>query len=255
MKPETAQKLLNINRQFYQTFAREFDTTRQRVQPGVGRVLELIPSHVRILELGCGNGQVARELARRGFAGRYVGVDFSESLVEKAKKGIEGREAGRKKWEFRVADLTAADWDAGLGGPFDVVLAFAVLHHLPPVFYPGILRKVHSLLAHPLSPGQTSHFSLPASYFFLSNWQFLNSPRWRARVQPWERAGLRPEDVGPEDYLLDWRRGGEGLRYVHHFSEAELATLAEGAGFEVVKVFYSDGAERNLGLYQIWRPL
>jgi hypothetical protein len=31
--------------------------------------------------------------------------------------------------------------------------------------------------------------------------------------------GLSANDVDPGDYLLDWRSGGEGLRYIHHFSE------------------------------------
>jgi hypothetical protein len=52
--------------------------------------------------------------------------------------------------------------------------------------------------------------------------------------------------------LLDWRSGGTGLRYVHHFSEGELITLAESSGFAVVETFYSDGKEGNLAIYQVW---
>ncbi|HNB51067.1 MAG TPA: hypothetical protein PK530_03960, partial [Anaerolineales bacterium] len=101
----------------------------------------------------------------------------------------------------------------------------------------------------------SSPLPLSPPLFILSNWQFLNSPRWVARIQLWERVGLTTEDVAPNDYLLDWRRGGEGLRYVHHFSEDELAKLAQDTGFEVTETFHSDGAEGNLGLYQIWRPI
>ncbi|NJN44464.1 MAG: hypothetical protein HC806_06915 [Anaerolineae bacterium] len=82
----------------------------------------------------------------------------------------------------------------------------------------------------------------------------MNSPRWRARIQPWERVGLSAEEVGLGDNLLDWRRGGEGLRYVHHFSEDELAHLAKDSDFEITDTFYSDGKEGNLGLYQVWKP-
>ena len=279
MKPETIQKLLTINHQFYQTFAEAFDATRQRVQPGVARVLDSIPKDARILDLGCGNGEAARELERRGFRGEYVGVDFSEGLLEAARETCQvfGNLTGLV---FLQRDLTAPDWDAGLEGPFDEVLAFAVLHHLPPSFYPEILRKVRALLnrhseerqrrgipdtrVDPLPEMGNSLLTsqgfltgvrndkLEQGVFVLSNWQFLNSPRWRARVQPWERVGLTAEDVGPNDYLLDWRQGGEGLRYVHHFSEGELAALAEATGFEVVETFLSDGKEGNLGLYQIW---
>ncbi len=60
--------------------------------------------------------------------------------------------------------------------------------------------------------------------------------------------------MDPGDYLLDWRRGGEGLRYVHHFSPEELAELAAETGFRVLETFWSDGEGGNLGLYQVWEP-
>ena len=335
MEQATISKLLSVNRQFYQTFAEAFDATRQRIQPGVqrvlARVLDLIPNDARILDLGCGNGELARELARRGFRGTYTGVDFSEGLLQAARETCQVFEqtkfANLTGLTFVQRDLTAPDWEVGLEGPFDVVMAFAVLHHLPVPFHAEIVRKVRALLARhseelprrgipetsvaPLpekgndqpasggfltgvrndTPLETSHSEealrrgspetgvsplpekgndQPASggfladarndrfekgIFILSNWQFLNSPRWQARIQPWERVGLTREEVELDDYLLDWRRGGEGLRYVHHFSEAELDALAGGAGFEIVESFDSDGKEGNLGLYQIWRPV
>jgi (p)ppGpp synthase/HD superfamily hydrolase len=89
--------------------------------------------------------------------------------------------------------------------------------------------------------------------FIHSNWQFLNSEKLRARVQPWEAASLSESDVDAGDYLLDWRSGGKGLRYVHHFDENELDKLARASGFRVADTFYSDGDLGNLGLYQIWR--
>jgi hypothetical protein len=89
----------------------------------------------------------------------------------------------------------------------------------------------------------------------LSNWQFLNSPKLRARIQPWERVGLTTGDVDEGDYLLDWRSGGEGLRYAHQFSAEELSALAEQAGMKVVDLFLSDGDGGNLGLYQVWHPV
>jgi tRNA (uracil-5-)-methyltransferase TRM9 len=86
----------------------------------------------------------------------------------------------------------------------------------------------------------------------LSVWQFLQNERLRARIQPWEYAGLQVEDVDPGDYLLDWRRGGHGLRYVHHFDQAELQELAAGSGFAIQTSFKSDGQGGQLSLYQIW---
>lgn len=85
------------------------------------------------------------------------------------------------------------------------------------------------------------------------NWQFLNSERLRERIQPWQRAGLLAGQVDEGDYLLDWRSGGEGLRYAHHFSEAEMSDLAAQSGFSVLETFHSDGENGRLGLYQIWQ--
>ena len=88
--------------------------------------------------------------------------------------------------------------------------------------------------------------------FILSNWQFLNSEKLQSRILPWSRAGLSDEDVDDGDYLLDWRSGGEGLRYVHYFDSAELAGLAKETGFGIVEEFLSDGKSGNLALYQSW---
>jgi len=83
----------------------------------------------------------------------------------------------------------------------------------------------------------------------------LNSPRLRERIQSWEMIGLNTSQIDPHDYLLDWRHGGFGLRYVHHFSPSELENLASDTGFEIVDAFVSDGEGGNLGLYQVWQPV
>ncbi len=66
------------------------------------------------------------------------------------------------------------------------------------------------------------------------------------------RIGLATADVDINDYLLDWRHGGRGLRYLHYFSEAELNDLAFASGFRAAETFYSDGEGGRLGLYQVW---
>ena len=66
---------------------------------------------------------------------------------------------------------------------------------------------------------------------------------------------MKETDVDAHDYLLDWKRGGRGLRYVHHFDELELVELAKTSGFEIIETFYSDGENKRLSLYQIWRKV
>lgn len=234
MRPEVAQQLIELNHRFYQSFADSFSQTRQRLQPGVARLLDTIPATATILDLGCGNGELARTLGWRGHSGDYLGLDFSAGLLEAA------REEAPEFAHFQQANLTTADWDEELPGQYDLILAFALLHHIPgKELRLQMLEKLRARLA-------------PGGRFMHSNWQPLNSIRLKTRIQPWEKIGLSATDVDEGDYLLDWRRDGQGLRYVHQYVEAELAELAREAGFGVAETYYSDGEGGRLGLYGVW---
>ncbi len=234
----TAGQLIELTRRFYSEHGRDFSETRARLQPGVMRLLDSLHKDEAILDLGCGNGELARTLSRRGHRGSYLGLDFSLPLLGEAE-----REAFTFPVKFMEEDLTAAAWPSvhGNSGFFDVVFAFAALHHIPSMdLRLMIVTKVHDLLKE-------------EGLFIHSNWQFLDNPRLKARIQPWELARLSPGDVDPNDYLLDWKRGSKGLRYVHHFDENELAELAKASRFEIAETFYSDGENKRSGLYQIWK--
>jgi SAM-dependent methyltransferase len=245
MNSATAARLIALNREFYDQFGDAFSATRGRLQPGVKRILDSLHGDESILDLGCGNGELARELARRGHRSPYLGLDFSLPLLRAADSPLTGFQA-----QFREADLTqlsvsSEQWavDSGQFSVTDrwsLITAFAVLHHIPSEeLRLNLLHTVHGLLA---DDGR----------FILSNWQFLNSERLKARIQPWELAELTPSDVDEGDSLLDWKRGGTGLRYAHHFSAEELSALAGQTGFRVAESFLSDGEGGRLGLYQVW---
>ena len=239
MDSATAARLIALNREFYTHFGDSFSATRHRVQPGVRRLLETLRGDESILDLGCGNGWFARELAEHGHRGAYLGVDFSLPLLREAEVYAGGFSA-----TFREADLTQLSVISdplSVTGHWSLITAFAVLHHIPSHdLRLDILKTIHALLQ-------------PGGQFIHSNWQFLNSEKLKARIQPWGTVAISGAEVDPGDYLLDWGNGGEGLRYVHHFSEAELESLARESGFEVVEIFYSDGETGNLGLYQVWK--
>ncbi|HTX93216.1 MAG TPA: class I SAM-dependent methyltransferase [Anaerolineales bacterium] len=238
MKSQMVTRLLDLNKQFYQTFGYEFSSTRLRLQPGVLHVLDRLSGDEAILDLGCGNGELTRELMRRGHRGPYTGLDFSLPLLEVARHGWEDSPA-----TFLQVDLTAASWGKAVSGPFDVVFAFAVLHHIPGAeARRTILNKVH-------------HLMRPGGLFVHSEWQFLNSEKLKSRVHPWSEVDIASDALDPGDALLDWRSGGRGLRYVHSFSETELDALAVASGFRVRETFLSDGENNRLGLYQAWEAV
>jgi SAM-dependent methyltransferase len=241
MHPNTAARLIEINRDFYARFGDSFSATRHRLQPGVRRVLGMLKGDESILDLGCGNGELALELAKRSHRGPYLGLDFSRPLLREAES--QPHEFPARFIQGDLTQLSAFSEQLSVVGGWSFVTAFAVLHHIPS----GELR---------LNLLQTIHELLEEDGTFIhSNWQFLNSERLKARIQPWEAAALSGSDVEPGDYLLDWRSGGKGLRYVHHFDEQELAELASARGFRVANTFYSDGEGDRLGLYQSWKPV
>ena len=80
-------------------------------------VLELLNPQrgERILDLGCGTGQLTAEIARRG--AHVVGVDNSQSMIEQARRNYPGL-------IFVVEDATSFRFE----DPFDAVFSNAVLH-------------------------------------------------------------------------------------------------------------------------------
>lgn len=235
MESQIAKQLIELNRKFYDQFGASFSATRQRLQPGVKKIIETIRADDSVLDLGCGNGFFLRELHNSGNQAALLGVDFSLPMLHEAESTPE---VG-----FLAADITNLASVRGrleTANGWNVITMFAALHHIPSnEIRLDILRTVKSLLA-------------PEGRFILSNWQFLNSDKLKARIQPWSRVGLSDNDVDDGDYLLDWRSGGEGLRYAHQFSAEELLGLAEQVQMKVEAGFLSDGENGRLGLYQVW---
>lgn len=218
-----------------------------RLQPGVQRVINSLTLPSSILDLGCGNGYLAGELVRQGYECTYIGLDSSHQLLEIARQSC----PTDGDIHFLHADLAIPGWHKILdtlpnnwgSPPFDYIFSFATLHHVPGARTRlKILHQVHALLA-------------LDGFFYHSEWQFRNNSRMRERIQPWESIGLSQNDVDDGDYILDWRHGGRGLRYVHEFTENELAHIASKTRFSIVSSHYSDGQGGRQSIYQSWKPI
>jgi hypothetical protein len=70
MDAAVAQRLVELNRRFYADFGENFSATRQRIQPGVRKMIALLVGNEWMLDLGCGNGELARTLAQPGSTAR-----------------------------------------------------------------------------------------------------------------------------------------------------------------------------------------
>jgi SAM-dependent methyltransferase len=116
--------------------AKTYDEAHDFVwQLGVGVVDLLKPQHGElILDLGCGTGHLANQIALRGV--NVIGLDPSEKMLETARREY-------SYLDFRVADARTFDFPER----FDAVFSNAVLHwiHEP--------ERVIERVAHHLKPG------------------------------------------------------------------------------------------------------
>ena len=87
----------------------------------------------RVLELGCGNGDDARALARRF---DVTGVDVSEAEVRLARANV-------PEARFLVGDFTTVELPAGA---FDAVASFYVFNHVPREKLAPLLARIREWL-------------------------------------------------------------------------------------------------------------
>lgn len=262
MEDATRHQLLEIGRRFYEVHAESFDATRRRPWPGWDRVLSHVVGSepLSVLDVGCGNGRFAEYLASRMTRParvRYLGVDSSPPLLEVARDTlVEG--------PFGAVDLRCADAFGLLEpeeatGPFDLIVLFGVLHHLPGA---GARRRLLRSLAQRLAPD---------GVLAITVWRLDRDPQRFQRLRiPWETwneqapAALRidREALEPGDALLGWRGETETPRYVHFPGDAEIEAMERSVtdrpGVTRIDRFHSDGPgsdppERGDNLYLVFR--
>jgi len=137
-----------LDRAFWNLHARTWDDelARRERSDRIARLAPLLPSGGRVVDLGCGTGSYARDLAAAGFD--VVGVDFAAAMLERARTDTEA--------EFVEADL---DRELPFGdATFDGALCVYALQcvHDPHLFLAEagrIVRPGGAFLAVVVAPG------------------------------------------------------------------------------------------------------
>ena len=114
-----------------------------------------LPERSKCLELGCGQGALARLMVER-FQARMTATDFDPAQVKLAESRL--RDLGERV-SFRVVD--ARDLPFG-DGAFDIVFSFGVMHHIA-----GGWRRVVGEVSRVLTPTGLFVFTdfYPPSWF------------------------------------------------------------------------------------------
>ena len=309
MSRAAVRALCQLNTEFYERNAASFSQTRTAPWEGWRRCMaacgfddsdgaaldQPVDAQIAdsVLDIACGNLRFEAFLANT-----YPHIDWSFFAVDNCEPLVaSGQEDIAKKVHFTCEDIVSnlleglpAAEPANIPAlaaatPFDLVVSFGFLHHIPSFD----LRQRFLLEA--LSQVK------PGGYLVVSFWQFLNDPAKRAKIEQTHaealaffagcaetrandrdaldrgannaRSGspnsgdptlgnrkspvLDPSSLEPNDYFLGWKNEPSNYRYCHHFSNEEIDRIitALAPHATVVESFSADGKPGNLNRYVI----
>ena len=114
----------------------DFDSGIRQLLPNYDEMLETVARCVpvssrRILELGCGTGELSLKILNRCPDAQIIAVDYSPRMIEFARTKIS--EAGYQRWNGIEADF--GEWTNNpekfdLGTEFDACVSSLAIHHL-----------------------------------------------------------------------------------------------------------------------------
>lgn len=113
------------NKGFWQKYAKYYSSFMKSSEVLYKKIaMQIIPQlngRMKVLELACGSGQLTYKLLR--YCGRYIATDYSENMVNEAKKrGV------CRKLSYEVQDATAISYP---DNSFNAVLISNALHIMP----------------------------------------------------------------------------------------------------------------------------
>jgi ubiquinone/menaquinone biosynthesis C-methylase UbiE len=107
---------------------------------------ELVPDHLAVADLGCGNGLTLIALAQSRPGGRFVGYDFAENMVRVAEN--ERRNLGLGNLRFECLDAAAPTLPSDATGAFDLVIGKRVLINIKGDGKRQALKNAYEMLRH-----------------------------------------------------------------------------------------------------------
>jgi len=170
--------------------------------------LHLNKPGLNVLDIGCGWGGLALDLARDGGA-NVLGVTLSEEQLGVARERSERAQAS-ERCKFELVDYRALD------GTFDRIVSVGMFEHVGVAYYPAFFNKIADLLAddgvgliHTIgrTDGGGATNSWIAKYIFPGGY----TPALSEMLPAIERAGLMVTDVEIlrlhyAETLKEWRK-------------------------------------------------
>ncbi|MFK3984175.1 trans-aconitate 2-methyltransferase [Micromonospora sp. NPDC050397] len=187
-----------------------------------------VDSPGKVVDLGCGPGNLTVELARRWPGARITGLDSSPEMIDRARGLASGV-------EFTVGDVR--DWEPEPG--VDVVVSNAVLQWVPG--HQALLTRWATRLA----PGTWLAVQVPGNFDAASHRALravAEDPRWRGGLEDLLRPAPVADPVGYAALLTDagcavdaWETTYVHLLPAHDAIDHPVLTWLEGTGLRPVR--------------------
>jgi len=252
MDAQTAEKLIQLNNDFYQQHGSSFAATRLSPWAGWQQCLDFLMNAddfsgqaFSVLDLACGNLRFARflfaALAKSQIT--YFAVDNNPSAVP------EMSSVNYQNLDILRVLLDNLPLGNQLEAPLcDLSLAFGFLHHIPG--WQMRLTLLESLIQQTRCSG----------YVLVSFWQFMSNPQLAAKAHDTHHqalAELGSLALDENDYLLGWQNTPGAYRYCHSFTDYEIDRLIDSLTGQarLLQRFSADGRTGDLNSYLVLQVL
>ena len=231
MNQDLAQKIIELNKQSYDSISSEFSKSREYIWPVLKYLASFVSFESRVLDVGCGNGRMV-EVLPEGIKS-YLGMDFSESLIKLAKNKF-----AKDNIKFISYDILKK-WPAE-NDSIDAVSMIAVLNHIPSrELRMQVMKEAYRVL----SPGGyllMTNFNMWRSSFlkkgilkYIMNRLKMQDIEWQANL------GFSVKGLGFRDVITLWEKDDKkAYLYYYAFTLQELIRLGRGAGLKLVEAFW-----------------
>lgn len=215
MRQDYAKYLIEKTKADYNLIAEQFSSTRITVPEDATIPLQYTKTGDRVLDLGCGNGALWKILKDKGI--KYIGIDNSKDLIERARKQYPGV-------EFQTAEALKIPFP---DNSFDKIYCIGVIHHIPSEkIRIDFLKEAKRVLK-------------PGGKIILRVWDFWRRKKGMALLLKHtllKAAGKTQIDF--KDIFYPWKDGrGKTIieRYFHCFTKREINKLFKRSGFKIEK--------------------